>query len=195
MIFEDKVMRHKLVGGKQEASICRCYMVQSRKCMYLCICSSIFDTVEDCSRTGCGLETDRVWLSLSVCACVCSSFFLSLSEAEWKGTQIKAVYFLLREEKGEWAALLCPPLRSLPPECQAHEWLRGGGGGGRRGRMGGTAMFCVNPSASVPWARLWRSPGVCFGFHAQPPMPGFQQMWRQLGPNSVYVLGHRRGYK
>lgn len=120
-------MRHKLVGGKQEASICRCYMVQSRKCMYLCICSSIFDTVEDCSRTGCGLETDRVWLSLSVCACVCSSFFLSLSEAEWKGTQIKAVYFLLREEKGEWAALLCPPLRSLPPECQAHEWLRGGG--------------------------------------------------------------------
>lgn len=154
MIFEDIVMRHKLVGGKQEASICRCYMVQSRKCMYLCICSSIFDTVEDCSRTGCGLETDRVWLSLSVCACVCSSFFLSLSEAEWKGTQIKAVYFLLREEKGEWAALLCPPLRSLPPECQAHEWLRGGGGRRKKREDGWHSYVLCEPLCFCPMSEI-----------------------------------------
>lgn len=34
---------------------------------------------------------------------------------------------------------------TLPSECQAHEWPRGGGGGRRRGRMGGTVMFCETP--------------------------------------------------
>lgn len=43
-----------------------------------CISCSIFDTVDDYSSTGCGLETDRVWLSLRVCLRTC--VFLVLSD-------------------------------------------------------------------------------------------------------------------
>lgn len=42
-----------------------------------CISCSIFDTVDDYSSTGCGLETDRVWLSLRVCLRTCVFLVLS----------------------------------------------------------------------------------------------------------------------
>lgn len=96
-----------------------------------------------------------------LCECLCMCVFLYsslLSEADWKGTQIKAVYFLLWEEKGEWAALLCYPSRSPPPpECQAHEWFRGKG----RKREDGWHSF-------VLWTLLFLCPeldcGACLGF-------------------------------
>lgn len=154
---------------------------------------------------------NRQGVTVSDCLCMCVFLLLppSLSEAELKkkkkkGTQIKAVYFLLREEKGRMSgitpssSLCCPP----PPPPSPPSWMPGSwmAQRGRRRRVKGggwVAQLCFvwTPSASGPWARLGRSPGVCFGFHARPPMPGFRQMWRQLGPNSVYVLGHRRDYK
>lgn len=145
-----------------DASISCCCMVQARKYIYLRICSLIFDTVDDCSRTGCGLETDRAWLtvSVSVCVRVRSSFPPSLSETERKGTQIKAVYFLLREreEKGEWAALLRPPLlptaNPLLPSWVPGSWMAQRGR--RRKREDGwySYVLCVNPSCFCPTSEV-----------------------------------------
>lgn len=187
-----------------DASISCCCMVQARKYIYLRICSLIFDTVDDCSRTGCGLETDRAWLtvSVSVCVRVRSSFPPSLSETERKGTQIKAVYFLLRERERKkenelhYSVLLyCPPpIPSSPPECQAHEWLRGGGGG--RGKMGGTVMFCVwTPLVSVPRARLCALAWGLFQFPYSTTDAQVSTDVETVGPNSVYVLGYKRDFK
>lgn len=141
-------MRYKLVWGKRKASICRCYMVWSRKCMYLFICSWIFDTVEDCSRTGCGRETDRVWLSLCVCACVCSSFFLSLSEAEWKGC-------LLPPERGK-RRMSCITLSSspLPPSWMPGSWMAQRGRRRKKREDGWHSYVLCEPLCLCPMSEI-----------------------------------------
>lgn len=97
-----------------------------------CISCSIFDTVDDYSSTGCGLETDRVWLSLRVClrTCVPSPLWLP------KETRTHTIFTSSSERKKEnklhhFVVLLLLLLLSVQhlyssPECQAHEWLEDG---------------------------------------------------------------------
>ena len=121
-----------------------------------------------------------------LCECLCMCVFLlsSLTAAVWG--KIKKRHpnkgCLLPPERGKkenelhYSVLLCCPSLPPPPSILLNAMLMNGSEGeeeeekGGRGRMGGTTMFCVNQSVSVPWARLWRSPGVCFGFHTRPLM-------------------------
>lgn len=107
--------------------------------------------------------TDWLWM--------CVFLVSSLTVWGWmKSTQIKAVYFLLREEKAlpHSVLLCCPPpylSLSLPSSWMPGWWMA------QRGEEeeeeheehedeegGLVAQLCSeNPSVSVPWARLWRT--------------------------------------
>lgn len=164
--------------------------------VYPCICSWICDTAVNRSRTGCGLETDSRAVTDCCCQRVCvHAVLFSLTVCgEIKLHPNKDCSLPSeRGKKGEWAALLHPsstPLFSPPPPAS---WMPGSWMAQRRGReerrrwTGGwhSHVLCVAPSVYVLRARWWRSAGFCFGFHRWPLIPGFQQMGRQQGPDTV----------
>lgn len=63
-----------------------------------------------------------------------------------------------------------------------------GGGEEEEGRMGGTVMF-VTPTP--PWARLLAATMGMFPFSDARVSADV----KTIGPNSVYVLGHRQDFK
>lgn len=131
--------------------------------------SLIFDTVDDCSRTGCGLETDRAWLTVSATMCV--SVFLLSSLAVWGRMKRHPNKSCLlppkRGKKGEWAALLYPPRLPTTNPSSIHpsssswmpaSWMAQRGRRRKKkkeveGRMGGTVMFreplCFCPMSEI----------------------------------------------
>lgn len=92
-----------------------------------CISCSIFDTVDDYSSTGCGLETDRVWLSLRVCLRTCVFLVLSHRLKKRAHTQFSLPPLRGKKENKQhhFVVLVLLLLLSVhhlhsSPECQAH---------------------------------------------------------------------------
>lgn len=150
-----------------------------------CISCSIFDTVDDYSSTGCGLETDRAWLSLRVCLRTCVFLVLSHCLKKRAHTQfslppLRGKRRISRITLSSSSSCCCYPFSISIPLLNArhmNDW-----------RMGAHLRL-------FPWNRLWCSLWFSFSFHTQQLMSRFQQMWREWFPAlcvCVCVWGHRR---
>lgn len=126
-----------MCSGRHEASVSCCMTRKFRSTQRLAFCHSLEQDVVK-KQTGCD------WLPHWAYVCSWSK----------KGTQIKAVHFHLREEKGEWATILHPLVHPL----QNARLMNGWGGG----RCMALPVFYVNPPLSIRvqpawWGLFWFS--------------------------------------